>query len=156
MPAVTLRPMTAEEFAAYRHACVVSYAEQMVQMGGRDEASALEHSERDLADLLPDGLDTAGQHLLVAEDAGTRVGLVWVGTRQDRTDLWWVWDVEVDEGLRGRGYGRACMAAAEAYVQAHGAHRLGLNVFGGNTVARALYERLGYVVDAQQMSKRLG
>jgi ribosomal protein S18 acetylase RimI-like enzyme len=32
---------------------------------------------------------------------------------------------------------------------------VGLNVHGGNTVARSLYEGLGYQVTAQQMKKPL-
>lgn len=47
------------------------------------------------------------------------------------------------------------MLAAEAYVRDHGVERLGLNVFGGNAAAIALYDDLGYAVDAQQMSKQL-
>ena len=34
--------------------------------------------------------------------------------------------------------------------------RLGLNVFGTNTPAIALYDSLGYTVTSQQMSKPLG
>lgn len=152
---VALRPMTAEEYAAYEEQSVRSFAEQMVELGGHDAESALAESERQQRELLPDGLLTQGQHLLVAEDDGERVGILWVGPRRDRDDLWWVWDVEIDEEHRGKGYGRAAMLAGEAFVREHGVERLGLNVFGGNAAAIALYDDLGYAVDAQQMSKRL-
>lgn len=154
--AVTLRPMTAEEYAAYYDHSIRGFAEQMVELGGqRDAEAAWAESERQMLMLMPDGLETEGQHLLVAESEGERVGIVWVGARQDRTDLWWIWDLEIDEGLRGRGHGRAAMLAAEAYVREHGVERLGLNVFGGNAAAIRLYSDLGYGVDAQQMSKHL-
>lgn len=155
MPAVTLRPMTDEEFAAYDERSVLDFAEQMVELGGHDLGSALAESERQQRELLPHGLATEGQHLLVVESEGVRVGILWVGPRQDRSDLWWVWDVEIDAGFRGQGFGRATMLAAESHVRAHGVDRLGLNVFGGNAAAIALYDDLGYAVDAQQMSKRL-
>lgn len=153
---VVLRSMTAEEYAAYYDCSIRGFAEQMVEMGGQQDAEAAwAESERQMLMLMPDGLGTEGQHLLVAESEGERVGIVWVGTRQDRADLWWVWDLEIDEGFRGRGLGRAAMLAAEAYVKERGVDRLGLNVFGGNAAAIALYDDLGYAVDAQQMSKRI-
>ena len=155
MALVVLRPMTADEYAAYHDESIRGYAEQMVELGGRDTESAQVASEASMRELLPDGLATEGQHLLVAEEAGQRVGIVWVGARSDRSDLWWVWDVEVDPAYRGRGYGRATMVAAEAFVREQGVARLGLNVFGGNRAAIALYDDLGYAVDAQQMSRDL-
>jgi ribosomal protein S18 acetylase RimI-like enzyme len=153
---VVLRSMTAEEYAAYYDCSIRGFAEQMVEMGGQQDAEAAwAESERQMLMLMPDGLGTEGQHLLVAESEGERVGIVWVGARQDRADLWWVWDLEIDEGFRGRGLGRAAMLAAEAYVKERGVDRLGLNVFGGNAAAIRLYDDLGYGVDAQQMSKRI-
>lgn len=153
---VVLRSMTAEEYAAYYDCSIRGFAEQMVEMGGQQDAEAAwAESERQMLMLMPDGLGTEGQHLLVAESEGERVGMVWVGARQDRADLWWVWDLEIDEGFRGRGHGRAAMLAAEAYVKERGVDRLGLNVFGGNAAAIRLYDDLGYGVDAQQMSKRI-
>jgi len=155
MATVALRPMTADEYADYHGHSVRTYAEQMSEMGGVDPQTALVESERTMGELLPDGLATEGQHLLIAESEGGRVGIVWVGTRRDRDDLWWIWDVEIDEDKQGRGLGRAAMLAAEDYVRVQGVARLGLNVFGGNVAARALYDSLGYAVDAQQMSKPL-
>jgi ribosomal protein S18 acetylase RimI-like enzyme len=155
MAVVELRAMTPDEYADYHGHSVRTYAEQMAEMGGVEASIAWADSERTMRELLPDGLATEGQHLLVAESAGERVGIVWVGARRDRHDLWWVWDVEIDDGMRGRGLGRAAMVAAEDYARAQGVARLGLNVFGGNAAAIALYDALGYAVDAQQMSKPL-
>jgi ribosomal protein S18 acetylase RimI-like enzyme len=47
------------------------------------------------------------------------------------------------------------MVLAEREARSHGATELGLNVFGSNTVARHLYETLGYGTVAVRMSKRL-
>jgi ribosomal protein S18 acetylase RimI-like enzyme len=153
--AVALRPMTADEFAAYHDRSVRGFAEQMHELGGQDLESSLAESERQMRELLPDGLATDGQHLLVVEDDGVRVGVLWLGARRDRTDLWWVWELEIDEAHRGRGLGRAAMRVGESYAREQGVDRLGLNVFGGNRAAIALYDSLGYAVDSQQMSKRL-
>ena len=58
-----------------------------------------------------------------------------------------------DGAFRGKGYGRQTMQAAEQYVTSHGGKRLGLNVFGPNTVARRLYESMDYQVLAVGMYK---
>jgi ribosomal protein S18 acetylase RimI-like enzyme len=46
---------------------------------------------------------------------------------------------------------RLMRAAADA-AREHGATHLGLNVFGDNAAAIALYEGLGHTVTAQQMA----
>jgi ribosomal protein S18 acetylase RimI-like enzyme len=67
----------------------------------------------------------------------------------------WVYDVEVDDAFRGRGYGRDAMLLAEAEARSRGMRSLGLNVHGSNTISRSLYASLGYQVTAQQMKKTL-
>ncbi|WP_166848130.1 GNAT family N-acetyltransferase [Isoptericola sp. BMS4] len=47
------------------------------------------------------------------------------------------------------------MILGEEYARARGARSLGLNVFGFNTAARALYESLGFETAAVTMHKRL-
>jgi ribosomal protein S18 acetylase RimI-like enzyme len=47
------------------------------------------------------------------------------------------------------------MVLAEQEARRGGARRLGLNVFGTNTVTRSLYESLGYEITELQMSKEL-
>jgi ribosomal protein S18 acetylase RimI-like enzyme len=90
------------------------------------------------------------------EDGGTVVGVLWIGPFAEGSDAWWVWDVEIDEQHRGGGHGRAAMQLAEEEAARHGAATLGLNVFGYDTAARALYESLGYETTALQMRKPVG
>ena len=66
-----------------------------------------------------------------------------------------IYDVEIDEAHRGKGYGRAAMELAEEQARALGIGRIELNVFGGNEVARKLYLSLGYVETSVQMGKDL-
>jgi ribosomal protein S18 acetylase RimI-like enzyme len=56
----------------------------------------------------------------------------------------WVSEVEVAEGERGQGHGRALMLLAERECLAAGVRDLGLNVFADNAPANALYRSLGY------------
>lgn len=157
MDELVLRPMTAEEYPEFLRRSLEGYVAQQVELGGIPPERAQADGERSFAELLPDGLATPGHWLNVGEVDGARVGLLWVALRTGPGPaLAWVYDVEVDEAHRGKGYGRALMLAAEVLAREVGAERLGLNVFGGNTVARGLYESLGYATQSVQMYKRLG
>ncbi len=50
----------------------------------------------------------------------------------------------VAEEAEGRGIGKALVTAAEESSRARGAETMTLHVFGVNTRARGMYERLGY------------
>jgi ribosomal protein S18 acetylase RimI-like enzyme len=67
----------------------------------------------------------------------------------------WIYDVHVQERYRGRGYGKEAMLLAETEGRRRGFDRIGLNVFGGNEVARSLYRSLGYTESAVIMRKHL-
>lgn len=112
---------------------------------------AAEKSEEDHARLLPDGRPRHQDRLLTVLVDGVPGGLLWLGPLDDEPDAWWVWQIEVDETLRGRGVGRAAMTQAAEVVRAGGGHSLGLNVFGDNVAARRLYDSLGFRTTNLQM-----
>jgi ribosomal protein S18 acetylase RimI-like enzyme len=153
---VELRTMTSQEYDAWRPGAIEGYAAEHADAGSRPAETALEQAHKEFDELLPDGVETPEHHLLVATDRGTGVGLLWLNVPPPPQRAAFVFDVEVDEALRGKGYGRAIMLAAEAYVRERGCSTLRLHVFGSNTVARSLYESLGYETTNVMMSKRLG
>jgi ribosomal protein S18 acetylase RimI-like enzyme len=107
--------------------------------------------------VLPDGFATEGTWLLAVEADGVgRVGVIWIGPHQQRADAVFLYDIEIDEAHRGKGYGRAALLAAEQILVDAGVREIGLNVFGFNDGARRLYESLGYRTLSVQMSKPLG
>ena len=103
-----------------------------------------------------DGPDAA---VLVAEDdRGNSLGFVHVHTARDfftGETHGHVSDVVVAFGAEGRGVGRALMSAGEAWSRDRGHRLLTLNVFGGNSRARRLYESLGYSEDTTKLVKIL-
>jgi ribosomal protein S18 acetylase RimI-like enzyme len=148
--------MTAEEYEQWLPGAIEGYAAQHAAAGSRPAATSLEQAHKEFDELLPDGVDTAEQHLLVAMSDRTRVGLLWLRIPAPPEDTAFVYDVEVDEAERGKGYGRAVMLAGESYVRERGCTTLRLHVFGSNAVARSLYESLGYETTNVMMVKRLG
>jgi len=110
------------------------------------------HQER----LFVNGRLAPGQHVVDLLDDAIRVGPLWIAEPQGGDpSAWFVDDIVIDESRRGSGYGRRAIQAAEQFVRASGGQRLGLNVFGHNTVARRLYDSMDYRVVAQSMMKDL-
>ena len=58
--------------------------------------------------------------------------------------------VAVRTSAQGRGYGRLMMESLHAVARARGASRVRLRVHPDNTVARHLYESLGYRYDGEE------
>jgi mycothiol synthase len=87
---------------------------------------------------------------------GIEVGWVWYGRHgPDRPGMGWIYQLDVDEPHRSQGYGTAILAAAEADLVRHGVRSAGLFVRGDNVRAQRLYERLGFELMSQEMSKPL-
>ena len=152
-----VRPMTSSEFGPFRDRLVREYAADHVRAGNwtPEEAEALAAEQTDA--LVPLGIETPGQLLLVAEsEDGEAIGHVWIGLeRRPGVPEAWIYSIEIAAEHRGRGYGRALLAVAESETARRGAKALGLNVFGPNRVARKLYESAGYEVATLQMRKEL-
>jgi len=150
--------MTDAEFAEWQDVLAQAYADDQVQSGNRLPDEALRRAREGNAALLPQGMQTPGMLLLSGlGPGGEPVGRVWLSLAHPRgtADCAFLYDIEVDEPHRGRGYGRALLTAAEEAARADGVSALELNVFGGNPTAIALYESAGYVVVQQQMRTRL-
>lgn len=155
---VRLRPMTQDEYAAYSAQSESDYAQQIADSGTLDHAAAAQKAAVDFAELLPDGLASAGMHLwtAVAEEDQEPVGIGWVELRRRSAGVSaYIYDIAVDPDHRGQGLGRGIMEALHDEARDLGATSISLNVFGHNTTAIHLYDSLGYAVTAQQMKRDL-
>lgn len=133
--------------------------EQSRVTSGESPGVAAEKARASTEASFPNGKPAPGQLIfdVVDVDAGSAiVGYLWISRLEGDGDAWWVSDINIYEGHRGKGYGRAAMQLAEAAAAEHGARTLGLNVFGHNSVARGLYESLQYETTAVQMRKCVG
>ena len=156
-PTLRLRPMKPEEFPAFVAASKAGYAHDIEVHGGQTREAALAKAEADFPAVLPQGLDTPGHAISIVEADGTAVGRLWLGERDSGgRRVLFIYDISIDPGFQGRGYGRAAMGLAEEEARTRDIGRVELNVFGGNDVARNLYRSLGYVETSVQMGKDLG
>jgi GNAT superfamily N-acetyltransferase len=148
--------MREEEFEIWLPQMQDGYAQAMIDDAGvapdRASAKAAEDCER----LFPGGRPSADQLVFVIEADGEPVGDLWLA---ERDDSWqrclFVFDIHLDESQRGKGYGKHAMLFAEEEARRRGFDRVALNVFGRNTVARGLYQSLGYEENAISMSKKV-
>jgi ribosomal protein S18 acetylase RimI-like enzyme len=159
MTEVRLRPMTSEEFAAWRPWAVEEYAQEDVAHKQMDADRAHANMSAFVESVIPRGPRTEGHRLSIVEDAATgeRVGYTWWADRElDAGPAAWIYDVYIDEPHRGRGFGRGLMEAVEAQVREAGLARMELHVWVDNEPALSLYRSLGFVPAGMEMFKRLG
>ena len=153
---VQLAPMQEEEYQAYLDYAIAGYAEDKVRAGNWRAEGALERSREEFMRLLPQGLATPDHYLFTIIDivANTRVGVLWFAVVDWGSGLQaFVYDFEIDEPYRRRGYATRALQALEEKVIALGLPTISLHVFGHNHAARALYEKKGYEITNINMTK---
>ncbi len=151
----SLVPLDPDTMDTWLAAETAGYVDDLVA-SGEDRQAAERLAERQLSRLFPGGRPASGQYVFTVVEDGQAVGTLWIGTALDGPPgHWWVWSIAIDAASRGRGIGGAAMQLGEDEARRHGATQIGLNVFGANTVARRLYQRLGYEEAAVTMRKVL-
>ena len=150
-PIARLTLATDPEYARFAEEQIVEYAQQLTRAGEATIENCLAVSRAHLQDLLTDRLRAAGHEILVATSArdGSRVGWLWLSPPPDllgagHEHTRWLSQLTIDEALRGQGWGRAVLLAAERYLTSAGVTHVWLRVFDWNIVARRLYMSSGY------------
>ncbi|HAV78644.1 MAG TPA: GNAT family N-acetyltransferase [Anaerolineae bacterium] len=151
-----LIPMTQPEFDAFLERIIPDYAADNVRAGYWSEDEALEKSRKQTGSLLPQGLQTKNHYLYTLYDGDEAVGMIWMRAELDRpVKSGFIFDVEVKDEYRGKGYGKHAMLLIEEKARELGITRMGLHVFAYNDVAKNLYERIGYKMSSMNMLKDL-
>lgn len=155
---VSLTTMPEDRFPAYRKHLTRGYAQEKVKAGVWSQEEAPGRAEADINGLLPAGTSTEDHFLYTVRDdsAAEKVGTLWLAMM--RTSVGravWIYDIEIFDRFRRRGYGRRALKAAEDEARRLGADRIELHVFGHNAAARALYESAGYATTSVVMKKGL-
>ena len=151
---VRLEPMDPDRFEAYIRALIRSYADDNVRAGRWTADEAIAESRKQVEGLLPQGAATPNHYLLsiMAEPGEDPVGTIWLAI-EPRGGF--IYDLEVFEPYRRRGFAEQAMRQLEEFSRARGARRLLLHVFGDNRGARQLYDKLGYQETNVMMAKAL-
>jgi ribosomal protein S18 acetylase RimI-like enzyme len=151
---VQLTPMKPAEYDAYFEDLIQRYALENIRAGRWTEKDGAAEARKEVEKILPSGLQTANQFLfdITSGPADQRVGVVWLAL-EPRGGF--VYDLQVFEPFRRKGYAEAAMRLLESVAQEKGAKKISLHVFGQNHGARALYAKLGFTETNVAMSKAL-
>ena len=155
---IELLELPRQRFPAYREALVRDYARDKVRTGVWSPEEAPRRSAADVDELLTDGTETEGHYLYLLRDRSTaeEVGSVWLAVQDSGAGRSvWIYDIEVYEPFRRRGYGTQALRSVEERATELGAECVELHVFGHNPAALALYEKAGYEATSVVMRRRL-
>jgi len=147
---VTLQPMPLERLVAWIENGYTDYLADRMRAGESREV-AEDNATRSYSSFFPDGLPLPSHRIFEVLADGETVGQLWIAPQLEGSDQWWIYDIEILEQHRRKGYARTALRLGHAEARALGATSIGLNVFGFNTGARALYEELGYEITSLQM-----
>lgn len=152
----SMDPAAFERFVAH---AAPQYAAEKVASGEWTPEEAPERGDREFRQLLPQGPDTPDNHLYHLHDpqTDTDVGVLWYALQtRGGTRTAFVYEIEVYEPYRRRGYATQAFRLLEQDAATHGATNIQLHVFGHNSGARALYKGLGFLTTNVIMRKELG
>jgi ribosomal protein S18 acetylase RimI-like enzyme len=153
---ITLSPMTEPEFQAYRVKVIQEYAREKILAGNWSQDEALERSRDQVESLLPQGIQTPNNYLFsLKNENGEKVGLLWYASPPKQPGLAFIYDFEIYPPFRRRGFASQAIAALEQEAKSRGLKRIELHVFGHNTAARALYNKMGFVEANVMMTKNI-
>ena len=141
--------MEDDDFLAWLPLLRQDYAGELIRDFGMSADQARAQAAAEIDGRRPDG------HSVFTIDVdGQTVGHLWLVERRDAYEpILSVYDIDVDEPYRGRGYGKAAMLLAEEEARRRGLTRIALHVGARNDVGRNLYRSLGFEENEISMSK---
>jgi ribosomal protein S18 acetylase RimI-like enzyme len=142
-----LMSMTVEEYGKWLEQALSDYAQDHMRTGNWKPEEALEKASEQFEKILPMGIETPNHFLcsVINESSNEYVGMLWYGTRSSAgKEEVFIYNIEIDESHRRKGYGTQVMQLLEDEVNQIGLNRISLHVFGHNHPAIGLYEKLGY------------
>ena len=156
-PSVTLVPFAKADFQSWFDHCTEEYAKDKQKSFGCTLEAARAFAQSSMQSALADGLQTKDNHLFkIKDEKGASIGVIWIAVQtQFNQKSAFIYDIEIDDAERGKGYGRAAMKALEAEVAKMGLASIGLHVFAFNERAFALYQSLGFEITDYTMRKKI-
>lgn len=151
------RLMTEEEYSFWCERSRINYALEKQKANGLTSEEATELARKSFENYLPQKYHTENHFLRTVVGEGNElVGFYWfalIGAANNKRAF--IYDIIVEENMRGKGFGRKVMELIEAEVKELGIKSLSLHVFASNKVAVGLYDSLNFEVTDLVMEKKL-
>lgn len=151
-----LVPMTDEEFLFWSTRSLSNYRDDKIKANSYTFDEAEKIAQESFKKLLPEGKSSPDQYLFTIRNGSEICGYLWyamIGASDNRKAF--LYDIIIEESVRGKGIGRMAMRLLEAQALHTGAKSICLHVFGGNERAIRLYQSLGYGITDLSMEKGL-
>lgn len=150
---IKLEKMNAVEYQQYHSYAISNFANEQMKSGNWEQQEAINKAKQEYEKLLPAGEKTEYNYLFTIRDGNKEVGMIWLAQRTNEKGF--IYDINIWKGNQGKGYGKQAMKEIETVAKKIGLKSIGLHVFGHNKVARALYEKLGYIETNINMEKTI-
>lgn len=145
---VKLREMDMREFETFREYSINDYAKDLMTDQNISLEDALEQAASEFSDMLPEGVKTRDQSLMMIEDENSRktVGIIWYlyevteGIKQV-----FLSDFLIYEEERRKGYAMAALSEMEHNAALAGCNQSIIYVWKHNPPGVNLYTKCGYV-----------
>ncbi|HED2411082.1 TPA: GNAT family N-acetyltransferase [Raoultella planticola] len=155
---IMLRPMGEEEYPAYLEYFIADYAHEIAANYRLSAEDSLARAKREIAEDLPEGVNTPGQVLLClfnqADHCDEHVGYLWYKP-DTATQTVFIFDFYIFNACQGQGLGTQALRAFEREMREQGIEQIRLRVAGDNQRARHVYESAGFWVTGINMSRTL-
>ncbi len=153
---IVLQPMNDYDFKQFLEVSIDSYAEEKASAGNWKQEEAYEKSKQEFERLLPEGRHTEDHFLytIVNQAIEEKLGSLWVKVDNEAKEAF-IYEFAINEDKQGRGFGTEAIKALEVLLEKKDIEGLSLHVFGHNTKAIRLYERLGFKTTNINMKKSL-
>ncbi len=151
-----LREMSVDEREHFLSLQGRTYADSLVRAGLHETyEEALERASTQLKSILEATHEV--QHFFsvrLSAQPEQSVGALWWGCRKKDQSVW-IYDIEINEAHRRKGYAREALRLLEDWGRARGVPQIALNVFAFNSGAERLYREMGFIEMSKQMRKVL-
>lgn len=157
MPNLELRVATPDHYESWRKSSITGYAEEIAKAGHSSAEEAKIKAQESFAQLLPDGQQTKDHYIysIYSKDLNTNIGLIWFHMKPGANRIAFIYDFEIKEEFRGKGFSKTSLQITEARMKELGALSSALHVFAHNKIAVHLYQATGYQVTNLNMKKSL-
>ena len=155
---VRLVNMSEAEFETFINISMGNQAKSLVESGIWPAEEADERIQKQRDQFLPGGLNTPDHYFfkIVGQEIGTEVGELWYTVVEpDGMRQFFVFDIQINDTYRRRGYGTEAFMLMEDEARKMGISTISLDVVETNRPARIMYEKLGYAGSDERMSKEL-
>lgn len=155
---IMLRPMGEEEYPAYLEYFIADYAREIAANYRLSAEDSLARAKREIAEDLPEGVNTPGQVLLClfnqADHCDEHVGYLWYKPDTAMQTVF-IFDFYIFNACQGQGLGTQALRAFEREMREQGIEQIRLRVAGDNQRARHVYASAGFWVTGINMSRTL-